>query len=238
MRIFWLGSVFLLLFIVQEKVNATDESSMICDKNTHFIKKNMYRPSHCVHGPSGHRGFRGHRGHRGHRGPKGRKGYTGIGIEGITGNTGHQGLSGPLISNYAAGYSASSQNITAGTTVSVLLPNDQVVPVGILHPVSGDFSQFQILESGTYLFQWYLSFTDSTPGTLVRVRLHNVTTATDITPEDLLTVELFAEVFTGVTGQSAVTVPAGTVMSLTVFNDSSNFIAISTCTFVITQIAL
>ena len=248
MRLFSLGCVFLFLFatLEAEEQSISYNKTMSHNKNSHYIQKNMFVSRYGLRGRQGPRGFRGHRGPRGHRGRRGKKGDTGIGTQGNTGPTGPQGATGSVSANYASGDDTAIQTIPLDGQQNIAFANDQVTAVGIVHPVSGDFSQFQILNSGTYLFQWYLTFNFSsslsTNPTLLSPRLFNLSTTTTISPVQMITVDLpDATSYTNIAGQSLVTVTAGTIMTLQIssidLGSGGSSVNITNRTFVITQVA-
>jgi hypothetical protein len=116
---------------------------------------------------------RGPPGPAGPAGPAGATGATGApgapGAPGETGASGPEGPAGPpgsLVVNYASSYSFSAPFIG---TEPYFIPftSEQVAPVGIIHPVAGDFTSFTVLNSGLYQIGWTFTFGGSTAADIV-----------------------------------------------------------------------
>ncbi len=68
------------------------------------------------------------------------------------------------------------QTIPPGDTQALIFNNNVLPPLGISHPVAGEYSQFQVHESGLYSIQWQLGLTtpaDPTAATAI-VAIRNV----------------------------------------------------------------
>ena len=227
MRLFSLGCVFFLLFS-----NLVAEDSTIHKRTSHFIKKGSNKKQQSRRKASSLRYKKGFLGFQGNTGSTGASGATGT-----TGATGPQGPAGTFPLNYAASYDDTFQSIPLYQMPNAIFSKDQVPPAGIVHPVGGDYSQFQIVNDGTYLFQWYLSFTDAGVNpTIIAPRLYNLSTNTVIAPVQQLSVNLFADQYTPISGQSVAWLPAGTIMQLSINSISGGDLQLSDRTFVITQI--
>lgn len=90
-----------------------------------------------------------------------------IGPRGSLGPTGPVGPTGPAAAITLGGYflnAATSTSLpTAADGFPIPFDTDQIPPIGIIHPVNDD-SQFELLNFGTYLVQWSISFTSSVSG--------------------------------------------------------------------------
>ena len=185
-------------------------------KNRHR-RRHHHHCHHRIKCYRGHRGRRGKRGFKGATGVAGITGATGAtgqtgatgatgttgatgatgstgatGATGITGQTGITGATGtPISANYASDESGSTggdiQVLAAPALNNILFSTDQVTPVGVVHPIGGDNSQFRIQNTGTYLIQWYLCFdnityTGANTFSDVFIELENVTTSSNYSP--------------------------------------------------------
>ena len=151
--------------------------------NDPLIEKGCHKDHHCR---------RGHRGHRGKRG--------------------HHGATGGLATNYAAGWDQAGQPLSSGNNPIQFAEPDLVTPVGIVHPFSSDSSKFQIVNSGIYLLEWFVSFTNTSGNveTIIAIHVDGVL----INPsafETLVTLEDAT-----ISGQVTLAISAGSVVQLVV----------------------
>lgn len=95
--------------------------------------------------------------------------------------------------------------------------NQAGTPINMTHPVSGDDSQFKILESGVYLIGWTLSMKENAQTiTRVSIQLWNTTLGQAIGPDPFQIEELVdgAELFDVVSGQTIVKLSKETILQL------------------------
>ncbi len=204
-------------------------------------------------GPAGERGATGSTGAQGPAGPAGAHGATGsTGAQGPAGPAGAQGPQGPAGTSSggaAAVASAYTQNVpqtisSINNTVftPITFAVNEFAPIGIVHPVSGNTAQFEVLEAGYYDVSWtFTAITTNEVPIFGTVELFNVTTSTPIGPAPFerftLNVASFPnpEETKSVSGRKIVFLPANTVLQL-----QANFINSATVnepTFNIVQVA-
>lgn len=150
-----------------------------------------------------------HRRFRGPTGPTGPTGPAGTGVAAVFGSY----------------YNDNGQVTSSPTGEPVEFAFDQVTPVGgIIHPVAGDITQFQLPNAGTYFVAWsvnYFSDSDPAPGDSVAIFLFDETTATDFVPSTGFNTILNGDERT-LSGQMYITVPAGEVIALYIRNAAAD----------------
>lgn len=174
------------------------------------------------------------------RGPPGPPGPPGTpGEQGPRGPRGPRGPAGAFATRFAAAHSDITQVITAATETPIRFPVNNFPPVGIVHPVNGNTTQFQVLNTGLYLITWTLSGTSTTDeGESVTTRLFNVTTGTTIHPDPATRTRAFPDAPFSISAQTIVRLPAGTIVQLRVdHSDEDATLIIANPTFTITEIS-
>ncbi len=144
---------------------------------------------------------------------------------------------------YACGHSEQTQTIPFSSVFGLVfypihLEINVVTPVGIVHPVSGDDTQFQVLEDGKYLIQFHTNAQAINPSdpTWVYVQLRNVTANTILLRESRVADAVQAVIVTD-TSQTLVELPAGTIIDMEAASPSPNGVYITNPTLVISRVA-
>lgn len=174
------------------------------------------------------------------RGPPGPPGPPGApGEPGPRGQRGPRGPAGAFALRFAAAHNDVTQVINALTDTPVRFPVNNFPPVGIVHPVGGNTTQFQVLNTGLYLITWTLSgVTDSVDGEDVTTRLFNVTTNNTINPNPATRTHAFTDAPFTVSAQTIVRLPAGTIVQVRIDRtDEAATLIIGNPTFTITEIS-
>jgi hypothetical protein len=199
------------------------------------------RGSQGEQGPQGPQGPQGLQGPIGPQGPQGIQGSIGpqglqgipgpIGPQGIQGQIGPQGIQGPigpigpqgppgtLVSNFASSFTTGNQQIPTNqaTFTPINFNSDQLVPVGIIHPVppGPDFSQFEVQNTGVYLIGWTFTFLNSDGLAFLDVRLFNVS-PNPFSTSTLLVPSGSPNFSATISGQTVIPLTAGTSIRLEV----------------------
>lgn len=172
------------------------------------------------------------------RGPPGPPGPPGApGEQGSPGPRGPRGPAGAFALAYAAANNQLSQVLPATTDNPILFPDNNFPPVGIIHPVAADTSQFQVPETGHYLITWTLTGV-SDMDEEVSIKLFNTTTGNAINPNPFATTEVLAgQIFT-MSGQTIVRLAGGRVVQLLADHSNADAsVIITLSTFTITEIS-
>lgn len=124
---------------------------------------------------------------------------------------------------------------TINTLTPIHFPSNQPrTPNNISHPLSGDDTRFGIQESGTYLVGWTVSLmtTDFTIDDAT-IQLFNVSTATPIKPDPFQQQIAGTGRHTSASGQTAVYLPAGTILQLRIASNTGTLIVTDPTLFII-----
>lgn len=141
---------------------------------------------------------------------------------------------------FASAFNAATQTITGTSPVAVIFPSNQLrTPLHILHPVSGDFTKFQVVKAGTYEIGWTLTLQNAvltTPTQNVTIQLFNATTSQPIPPNPFQVQTLNLADFETVSGQTIVFLPANTVIQLRVTPGLASGVNVSDATLFINRV--
>jgi hypothetical protein len=186
------------LFFISSTLCLLNISSFAASKDLPKENLEMF----CLTGPQGPTGPTGPAGERGATGSIGAQGPAGpvgpAGIRGATGSTGAQGLAGPAgvqgpqgpagTSSGGAAAVASAYTQNAPQTINsinntvftpITFAVNEFTPIGIVHPVSGNTAQFEVLETGYYDVSWtFTAITTIEVPIFGTVELFNVRTST------------------------------------------------------------
>ena len=228
MRLIWIGCV---IFLFCTNLSANEHSKM-SKRNSHFVKKSSTQKQHCRRNASSLRYKKGFFGFQGS-----------AGSTGATGATGAQGPAGTFSTSYASSADtvAAIQFLSVGVN-TIRFSTDQVSPVNIIHPVSADYSQFQLQNPGTYLVEWDVTFTDVTnvgsAPTSVMLELYNLSDHTPVFPGENETIVNTSSAYTTVSGHAIVSLTAANTILQLLLNVSTDAasIAVAHRTFSIIQI--
>ena len=197
-------------------------------------------------GPTGATGLQGTNGTTGPAGQTGPTGLTGLsgpvgptgstGSAGATGPTGQTGPAGSITSSYASTYSGSELSILV-TLTPVPFESEQFPPVGIVHPVAGDFSKFELINAGIYSIDWVITGQADNPGAIF-LQLYNITTGFSFEPTIIGQLSLSTNQIFTLSGKVTVQIAtANTVIQLEVSSTDLNVAHCQERAFSITQIA-
>jgi hypothetical protein len=145
----------------------------------------------------------------------------------------------PLAQNFAAAFTDTSQPIpVAAVFTPIIFAANRFTPVGIVHPVGTNATQFQVLADGFYNISWDYTAISFLAGVvqLVQTQLFNVTTATVIPPSPFQTFTLQVDEIKAVSGDVLVFLPANTIIDLEVMSDGTS-VLIDTASFNIIEIS-
>lgn len=178
------------------------------------------------------------------RGPQGPQGVPGTpGAQGPRGPRGPRGPAGAFAQRFAAAHNDAPQVILQLANTPVLFPIDNFTPVGIVHPVAADTSQFQVLNTGLYLITWTMTVAATVieEPDVFSVRLFNVSSAITIPPDPAASTAIDFAIGIPVfplSGQTIVPLAAGTIVQLRVdHTNPAQVLTMTSPTFTITEIS-
>jgi len=140
---------------------------------------------------------------------------------GPPGPPGPQGPPGNLISNYGAAYGEPQNIFAKNSYLAVEFGHEQTYPVGVVHPVEGNLTRFEVTNSGIFHIGW--SFTaSSSVDDVVSIALFNISTLSSVQPSPLGIATVGRNTTQILSGQTIAAFPEGTVFEFQVCSQQGN----------------